>query len=60
MGNCCRRAAVERATVNWGTLVKRIWKIRKLQRLFAYLGQYLQQYPKALLNRVAQTHPKEA
>lgn len=60
MGNCCRRAAEERPTVNWGRLVKRILKIRKLQRVFAFVGHYLQRYPKALLNRVAKTHPKEA
>ena len=45
--------------LNWGALVKRILKIRKLQRLFAFIGHYLQRYPKALRNRVALTYPKQ-
>ena len=45
--------------MNWGTLVKKILKIRKLQRLFAFVGHYLQRYPKALLQRVALSYPKE-
>ena len=55
MGNCCRRATANRPVLNWGALVKRILKIRKLQRLFAFVGHHLQRYPKALLNRVALT-----
>ena len=59
MGNCCRRATANRPVLNWGALVKRILKIRKLQSLFAFVGHHLQRYPKALLNRVALTYPKQ-
>ena len=59
MGNCCRRARLAEPSVKWGNLVKKVLRIRKLQRLFAFVGQYLKRYPKALLQRVASEYTKE-
>jgi len=43
---CPRRAAIQelRATENWERIVRRINRIRRLRKYWAFLGRYLQQY----------------
>ena len=43
---CPRRAAMQelRATENWRRVVKRLNRIRRLRKIWAYLGHYLQNY----------------
>lgn len=56
---CCERRRPGRATENWTKLVRKVRAVRKAQRLFAYLGHYLQRFPKGFLERLAKTHPKQ-
>ena len=59
MGCCFGRFRPTEPELRWARLVRRIIAIRKLQRLFAYVGQYLQGFPRNLLDRLSRTHPKE-
>ena len=42
----------------WERLVVQFLHLRKLQRWFAYIGQFLQLYPARLRNRLVRVYPK--
>ena len=61
---CPRRAAIQelRATENWERIVRRINRIRRLRKYWAFLGRYLQQYSalrRGLRSEFRMCHEKE-
>ena len=52
------RAVSDRA-IQWERLIRSLLRIRRIQRLFAYTGHYLQTYPRSLLRRLTLTYPQE-
>ena len=52
------RAVSDRA-IQWERLIRSLLRIRRIQRLFAYTGHYLQTYPRSLLQRLTLTYPQE-
>ena len=63
MGCCCvlrrRRARAARARANWARYIRKLRKIRKLQRLFHNSGEWLQRFPRRLLDRLSKHFKKE-
>ena len=51
-----RRAAA--ASHQWCRYELRLRNVRKLQRIWAYTGHYLQQYPDELRTRLVRVYPK--
>ena len=48
-----RRAASARARANWVRVLKRLQRLRRLQRYFHNVGTYLRGYSRALLDRLS-------
>jgi hypothetical protein len=49
----------EVAIERWARLVRKAQRVRRLQRIFGYLGQFLQTFPTPLLRRLQRTWKKE-
>ena len=58
---CCRRSCRRRVDTlpRWVRLTTKLYRVRRLQRIWAVLGQYLQILPQALRWRVQGAHPNE-
>ena len=41
----------------WVRLLRRLWRLRRLQRYFGYLGLYLQEFPSELRDRLREVYP---
>eukprot|EP00972_Heterocapsa_arctica_P067563 9972187-Heterocapsa_arctica.AAC.1 len=59
LGWCCRRRRRTAATTSrWIRLLRHLARLRRLQRLFAYAGQHLDQaYPRSLRQRLRLVYP---
>ena len=58
---CCRRAHRVREVdtlPRWIRLLRKLHRVRRLQRLFAVIGQHLQGLPWTLRHRVQRALPK--
>ena len=55
------RLSVESTRVErqWHRLVRRFLTIRRLQWRFAFIGHYLQIYPRSLLDRLQRHYPRQ-
>eukprot|EP00972_Heterocapsa_arctica_P068842 10173447-Heterocapsa_arctica.AAC.1 len=54
---CCKTRRRASVLDRWQRLVRHFLRLRRLQRLFGYLGQHLQRYPAGLRLRLRQTWP---
>jgi hypothetical protein len=43
----------------WARLIRKAQRLRRLQRIFGYLGQFLQTFPTPLLRRLQRTWKKQ-
>ena len=43
----------------WGRLVRALHRIRRLQRIWGLLGQFLQSFPKELRDQLLDKYPKQ-
>lgn len=51
--------AVSDRAIRWERLIRSLLGIRRIQRLFAYTGHYLQNYPRNLLRRLTDSYPQQ-
>ena len=49
----------ERAVENWGRLVTSAKRVRRLQRYFGHIGQFLQTFDSEFRERLKKQYPKE-
>ena len=49
----------ERAVENWGRLVNSAKRVRRLQRYFGHIGQFLQTFDSEFRGRLREQYPKE-
>ena len=63
MGCCCvlrrRRARAARAMANWTRVIRKLKRIRKLQKLFHNSGEWLQRFPRRLLDQLSKPLKKD-
>mgnify|MGYP002809814876 CR=1 FL=1 len=57
---CCGRRRASSSVTKWSKLLRHLLRLRRLQRIFAYSGQYLQEaYPDGVRRRLRWAFPNE-
>jgi hypothetical protein len=58
MFGCCRRRRAASTLRRWASLLRHVRRLRRLQRVFAYIGQHLSEnYPDSLRRRLRSVFP---